>query len=371
MAIKYKWLAEQLEERLMTGRAHGGPASADGYLPTEAQIAAHYHLSRQTVRAALKILEEKGLIERRQGSGTYLTGLSAQKERNRIAVLISNDQDYIYPTVLHDIRTYFDDHSFATQVHVTGGSPRTEREILLSMLQEGLPRGILVEGCRSALPSPNLDLYLRLHRLGCPVVFLFANYPALSDSVYVKDDNRAGGALLVRHLVSRGHQTIGGLFKYDDIQGQERYQGYAEALLAEGLSFDDRRIGWYGSAELEALLKDGDNDFLRKIVRRSFAGCSAVICYNDLIAYHLLLVLKEEGFHLPKDMALAAFDNTYLSDTSSLSITTLSHDPHAMGRTAARTLLQKIKGLPAPVQEIPWILIPKQSTEADISGSYL
>ena len=71
MAMKYKLLAGLLREDL----AKNGGRS--GYkLPTEAELTRRYRMSRQTVRHALQLLAEEGLVQSRQGSGTYTTGLS-------------------------------------------------------------------------------------------------------------------------------------------------------------------------------------------------------------------------------------------------------------------------------------------------------
>ena len=44
----------------------------DGRLPTEAELGRQYHVSRLTVRSALRRLEEDGLIERRRARGTFV-----------------------------------------------------------------------------------------------------------------------------------------------------------------------------------------------------------------------------------------------------------------------------------------------------------
>jgi DNA-binding GntR family transcriptional regulator len=62
---RYQRLAEQIRQDIEAGRYAVG-----GSLPTEAELGAHYALSRHTVREALRRLADLGLIERRQGSGT-------------------------------------------------------------------------------------------------------------------------------------------------------------------------------------------------------------------------------------------------------------------------------------------------------------
>lgn len=50
-----------------------GVYSTGDKLPTEAELCQDYAVSRVTVRQAIRLLEEKGYVKRRQGSGTYVT----------------------------------------------------------------------------------------------------------------------------------------------------------------------------------------------------------------------------------------------------------------------------------------------------------
>lgn len=356
MVLKYKWLADRLEALIQKNIRQG-----INKLPTEKELCEHYNLSRQTVRMALRSLEEQGLIEKRRGSGSYITGRSPRPRENMVGVLLFNDQDYIYPGVLRDIQTTLLESGFFTVVYSTGNRVSREREILLELLKKP-PRGLIVEGCKSALPNPNLDLYRQLIKKGSEIVFLYNHYPELSDCLFVKDDNISGSSLLVRHLADQGHTRMGGIFKSDDLQGPERYQGFMETLRDLNLPLPDRQVCWYDSYDLEKLTGSGDAAFLYEMVQKPLSSCTAIVCYNDVLAYHLIDVLLRSGYRLPKDMAVAAFDNTYLSNSDILTITTLSHLPHEMGTRAAGTLLKKLKGLPVHSQEAPWILNQKEST---------
>ena len=59
-----------------SGRFRAGAA-----LPTEDELARDYRVSRVTVRRALGELAAAGLIERRQGSGTFVRGRPAADDR--------------------------------------------------------------------------------------------------------------------------------------------------------------------------------------------------------------------------------------------------------------------------------------------------
>ncbi|WP_342358770.1 GntR family transcriptional regulator [Terrarubrum flagellatum] len=64
--VRYLDIAESLEADL---RAAGG--SQPRPLPSENELCSRFGASRTTIRAALDRLEKQGLIERRQGSGTF------------------------------------------------------------------------------------------------------------------------------------------------------------------------------------------------------------------------------------------------------------------------------------------------------------
>lgn len=64
--LRYREIAEKLEASL---RAGGGGTARP--LPSENDLCAQFEASRTTIRAALNQLDKRGLIERRQGSGTF------------------------------------------------------------------------------------------------------------------------------------------------------------------------------------------------------------------------------------------------------------------------------------------------------------
>lgn len=357
MAIKYKWLAGHLKEMIRLNIEKGIEK-----LPTEQELCERFRVSRQTVRLSLSLLEDEGLIVKKRGSGSFITGLLSEPENNVIGILVSDDQDYIYPGLINDIQTELLRNSFHSKIYVTGRRTRTERRILTELLNKPV-RGLIVEGCRSALPNPNTDLYRRLQEKGAAILFLNSYYAALNDCPYIKDDNLAGSSQLVRHLTDLGHTAIGGIFPADELQGIERYQGFTEAMRDCGLPVPDEHIGWFLSRDADALANRRNTDFLRRIIRESLGDCTAVICYNDMIAYYLIQELRLAGQKLPEDMSVASFDNTYLSSSERLTITSLSHRLHETGTEAARMMIRKLKGLPVQSVELPWELREKQSTE--------
>ncbi|MDE7232772.1 MAG: GntR family transcriptional regulator [Lachnospiraceae bacterium] len=352
---KYETLSERLTEQITQNLQKGITA-----LPTEAALAEQHQVSRQTVRAALSLLRDRGLIESRQGSGSYATGLSPDAWQNNIPILIASSQEYIYPHLLSDIRSALTSQGYQLRVYATGNDTSIERKHLLSLLPDP-PRGLIVEGSKSTLPTPNADLFEKLKTAGTRLLFLHNRYDALPDEICIKDDNYYGGYLLASHLADLGHTRIAGLFRLDDRQGPERYLGAVSCLRDLGHELEDRHVGWFQTQDVEALEKKQDTRFLAAYIKERLGDCTAVICYNDEIAYWLIKELSYAHIQVPRDVSVVCFDNSYLSDLSKVRITTLTHRPHEMGSRVADTIIRQLKGIPVISQEIPWELVRKES----------
>ncbi len=65
--IRYQEIADELRERL-------ADAAVGSVLPSESEMSAEYEASRVTIRRALEIVRDEGLIAARQGFGWYVAG---------------------------------------------------------------------------------------------------------------------------------------------------------------------------------------------------------------------------------------------------------------------------------------------------------
>lgn len=65
----YAQIVDKLEEDIKLGRF-----SQTGRLPTEGELSEQYSVSRITIRRAMDELSAKGLVEKKQGKGTFICG---------------------------------------------------------------------------------------------------------------------------------------------------------------------------------------------------------------------------------------------------------------------------------------------------------
>ena len=346
---KYQLLASKINDDIKNGLYREGDR-----LPSENELTSTFGLSRQTVRQALSLLERDGLISRRQGSGSLVkrVQLSPPPSHN-VAVITTYIGEYIFPDILRGIEETLSASNYSPLVFATQNRIDNERKILLDVLSRPLD-GMIVEGTKTALPNPNLDLYQKWQDMGRPIVFVHSFYPGLTSPVYVVTDDRKGGYDATQFLINKGHRQIAGIFKSDDIQGHRRCAGYYAALLDNKLSMSDDHILWYTTEEKKELA------FLH--LSEKLKGCTAVVCYNDEIAVQVLDILRKQNIKVPEEIALISFDNSSYSNFASVKISSCSHHKRQIGKTAAQKLLSLIHGAAQDPLVVPWTIIEKEST---------
>ncbi|HSR22334.1 MAG TPA: FadR/GntR family transcriptional regulator, partial [Candidatus Eisenbacteria bacterium] len=79
----YHEIVDQIRELISAGRIKPGDR-----LPPERELAELFKASRNSVRDAIRVLEQMGLIESRQGDGTYVRSVSAEDLAEPLALML-------------------------------------------------------------------------------------------------------------------------------------------------------------------------------------------------------------------------------------------------------------------------------------------
>ena len=329
---KYMRLATSIRALLDSGELQRGDR-----LYSEHALCMKFHVSRQTVRQALKELEAEGLIERRRGSGTYIAQdiFAQRKPTMSIGIISSYLDDYIFPSQTKGVERVLSEHGYSMHLGITYDKTYNEAKHLRAMLDKDVD-GVLVEPAKSALPYVNTAYYQEFIRRGIPILQVnsFVKELALP---YVALDDRKGGYLACMHLIKMGHRRIGGVFKHDDHQGHLRYQGFMKALSEHDLLYNEEHVYWYSTEDREALFALSDSQLLKRI-----SGCTAVFCYNDQVALILIEQLRQSGKQVPKDVSIVGYDDSNLATVSVPALTSIVHPGQVLGELAAQQLLEMI-----------------------------
>lgn len=331
---KHEALSDWIRDRILAGTFPIGSR-----LPSEHELAQRFRLSRQTVRQALSTLVAENLLERRQGSGTYVSraALDQRPVTMNIGVITTYLDSYIFPGVIRGIDRVLSLNGYHMQLGITYNKTRNENQVLSSLLERGVD-GLIVEPTKSALPNPNQKLYREIAANRIPLLFLNGYYAGM-DFPYVAMNDYESGKLATRFLLRRGHRKIFGIFKSDDVQGHFRYSGYVNQMRDADTAFEDSWVMWYVTEDLDTLFAPKDDERLLSRIGDS----TGVVCYNDEIACKLLEVYARNGIKVPEQVSIVSFDNSDLAAVGYPGLTSIDYPAGEIGAEAARRLLALIR----------------------------
>lgn len=360
MEAKYKQIARALEDTL-TERMRMGQTR----LPSEAELCAQYGCSRQTIRAALELLQQNDLIIKVRGSGSFIS--SGVGRRRTVALLLPTVTEYVYPDMVREIRRCLERVRFDLVCFTTGGSAFQERALLESLVCDP-PAGILMEAAAGTLPCLSEDLLRRLEELEVPVVYLNAGYSLPASAPKIAADERAGAAGLVDLLCRTGCRKILCVMQDNSSAAVERYTGCALSCLEHGVAFSESDVLWLNREERERL-RSGDGSRLEAFLRRQIRGRSAIICGSDELAWQTTGLLEKLGISVPGEAAVAGFDNSYYAMQSSVPITSVGVAEGSVGAAAAEAMVQLLTGRKAASRLLPMKIWQRQSTGGPVEES--
>jgi DNA-binding LacI/PurR family transcriptional regulator len=194
-----------------------------------------------------------------------------------------------------------------------------------------------------------------------PAVVVGARAEGLAGADVVRSDDAAGMALVVDHLVARGHRRIAHLGGAGGAVAGERAAGYRAAMARHGLAgevvvqaCDFSEDGGYGAA---AALLDGGRPV------------TALAAVNDLAAVGAMSAAADAGVDLPGGLAVTGYDDTFLAELRQISLTSVNPDSAGLGELAARCLLERVASPSRPGAEhlVAPRLVVRASSARDLS----
>ena len=293
-------------------------------IPPERTLCGRYGVDRVTVRKALTMLADEGLIERRQGRGTKVIrheeGVAGsvlfllsqgKKKTDRIGEpFYAGSFDAIEEQLKKNGRRLF----YANVIpedDIAGLCRNTDaRAVILSCT----PDDPVLERCRA------LDL---------PVICYNTCAEGIPSVTVDNDDATSASARL---LLGLGHRKIGFIQVLGYVNSEKRldryrietarsHEGDTELFVADG---DWTEEGGYRAAY--ELLSDRE-----KRITALFGG-------NDSMAIGAMRAAKDLGLNVPGDVSIIGFDGIPQSATASPSLTTVRVDLKAMAESVCMLL---------------------------------
>ncbi|WNQ13067.1 GntR family transcriptional regulator [Paenibacillus aurantius] len=348
-----------------------GEYSPEAQVPTEAELAELYGVSRITSKRALVELEREGLIYRKRGSGSFVKQLGEREDSGElvspiISMIVPFMASYSMPNNLKGASDYLDAHGYFLSIHNSDWSLKKERELLTKLPKSG-SRAIILYPVSS---SGNIEILSALHSNGYPIVTIDQYIDGLGITS-VTSDNYAGGYETATRLIREGHTRIAYVSSISITYRstvRDRYFGYCQAHRENGLTIDPEIVitDYYrqvndqnARAFYSALL----HDLMHK-------GVTAILTENDYVGVELLKCALEMGIPVPEKVAIVGFDNEEMSQHLEVPLSTVEQNYYEIGYKAAELVVRMIyqdKSIETR-NVVPVNFIERQSTRKQPKG---
>lgn len=353
----YLQLTEYLRHQI-----NNGVWQPNDRLPPEVELAAQFDISRGTVRQAMDLLVNQGLLQRIPGKGTFVTNVSVRSRSQLIGIVVPYLRDSLITEVLRGAESVLRRNGYNLIFCHSEGNLQLELAQIAQLQREGVGGLIL-------FPVATVDesvLLRQILRPQLPLVIIDRRLPYLAAS-HVVADNVGGAYRAVQHLLALGHRRIACISLPERPTSiEERIRGYEQALreakilplaavsLAIGAHPSRDSVPYYTAAELapiNQLLDVGEPP-------------TALFCVNDFIALGVMQHVLARGLRVPNDLAIAGFDDIALAPYMPVPLTTVAQPKYEIGVQAAQLLIDQIVSGEQDQREIvlPTELVIRTST---------
>jgi len=146
-------------------------------------------------------------------------------------------------------------------------------------------------------------------------------------------DDRLGARQAIEHLISLGHRRIGHIAGGGGAS-MLRIAGYQDAMKAAGL---EERI-----VSVSELTTEGTGYQCTRLLLNEVPEITAILAGNDSMAMGAMAAGREAGLSIPEDLSIIGYDNSPLSDTHLLRLTTVDSRNHELGMHVAQQVISRL-----------------------------
>jgi GntR family transcriptional regulator of arabinose operon len=325
-------------------------------LPSEAELARQWGVSRMTAHRAMNELQRLGLVERRRRSGTIFSS-GKRRHTGCVALLLHHSHDSLEMSYLRGIHAGLPEEVRLVVCDTKGDASR-EAHYLRRMAHEadGI---ILFPTCE----PENTPVLARLLEAGTHVVCIDRYPEAISVDAFVSD-NYGSTLEALRYLVAQGAHPIAHLtHPYMYISSlRERYTAFLDALREAGYTKPEQWTRQFPAVppryqpSITQMVADAIT-----VLRGEDTPLRAVFCLNDYQLVAVLEACEQMNLRIPEDLQVLTFhDSLSLLPQVAQRLHRLVQQPFELGRRAAERLRSLLEGqissptvLRLPVQFYP------------------
>lgn len=340
--------------------------------PPEIELAVQFGVSRGTMRKAMKVLVDEGILTRIPGKGTFIHTEDAKAavppERARlIGIVLPQMSDPLGASMISGAERVARQNGYSLIFCNLDEKLETEEEHFDRLLNHRVAGVILFP---LALPG-ELELIETLGDAEVPIVIIDRQVPGLNATTILAD-NFNGAYQAIRHLLDLGHRRIA-CITHPDLASSvsERIRGYEQAIRDAGLlpyaAVPMLSVGSRQDVDSPVVFSREDGRWVEHMFSVQDPP-SAVFCINDYLAISVMRLALGHGLRVPEDLSIVGFDNNPFSQLAPVALTTIAQPTSEIGAKAVEVLLEKIEGTCCTEETLylPTSLIARASTQPPV-----
>ena len=378
-SIKHKEVYDKICNNILQGIYQPGDK-----LPTENELAEHFQASRPTIGRAMRDLQHKGLITRRQGQGTFVTNQPKPVNRNFGMLvhwqLVSNNpttMTTIFGSILPEMSRIASQFGYSLLLNNAPAAEDTnaiERaKLICKEIVKSDISGVFFTPLEvSAGESPiNREIAEEFKSNGKQVVLLDRD---IEDSYHRSDfdivgiNNEQSSLILTNHLIQLGCTKIDFVSSANETTAiKDRIRGYKAALEENNILPEDDRMHFLDTKDL---LENGpDWEKAREFLDGIREGyIEAFVCVNDITAADMMNFLLRQGVRIPEQVRIVGFDDLPVIEYLPIPLTTIRQPAVAIASEAIRTMIDRLQH---PYMDARDIMIKTQLVVRESCGAHL
>ena len=157
---------------------------------------------------------------------------------------------------------------------------------------------------------------------------------------YVGANPLVGVQLATEHLIELGHKDIAliGGYKSNHAYG-ERYAGFASSLMQHSLPLNENRVFDGGSS------REFGRVAMQNLLDSPTSPPTAVIAYNDLVAFGVMDALRAKNLAPGHDIAVIGYDDVPEAALQPVPLTSVATSAVKLGEVIGQAILNKSSGI--------------------------
>jgi DNA-binding LacI/PurR family transcriptional regulator len=353
----------------LRGEIRNGAYQPGQQIPPEMELAKTMGVSRGTLRQAMQVLVEEGLLERIPGKGTFLSARgSPDAERSArsklVAILVPSLRDKLSSDMISGAERVVRQQGYSLVFCQSNHDLEIEKEQIQHLLEQAVS-GILL--FPTASPG-EADSIWPVKTQGVPVISIDRHIPGAS-TPSVMADHYGGAYQATKHLLALGHRRVVCIHNLTLATSvSERVRGYEQAMRDANL-LPYAPVPVLGKSTLEAdvappVLSEAELALVEHMLGVAEIP-TAVFCINDFIAIGVMRYFLGRGMRIPDDMAVVGFDDSPFAPFAPVPLTSVAQSGYEIGNKAAEVLFGLLAN---PQAEVGTVFVPTKLVIRKSSG---